>query len=481
MSSATSVGVRTNLANYLPHGHNYGGGYAWSEPAGCWIVGSYGRLYAMNTQGVILSELSIYDLSSSLNYQYRISQVQVLPSGRIAFAAEFNIGVVPGSQNCWNIWNNFSNSSLLVILEPVLSPADLPKARIQAGPAGFNTSIIPTLAAFVEEIGSSTPLVRTETVYAMGLLLAGSNPTVRTAIWSATNNTWTDLGNSSVVTTGPGQGWHVGFRVPLKLIQDTPCSINFTKGFWRLIGAQGFDSQASYGRLGTSTRLQQASFGSFSTTSFTLDNTTTTLGYGLSCHQYSSGSRAGITVAAIYDETLTTPRIFTSINGRMGVFRGYFLAIPSGSNYRYVQLAVTKFGYTTAYLNTSTSTATATAYVWNNNDFFTPQTTLTTTSGNGQMTLYPTGKISWQNFGAAVDAIYTVSGIPDDIKFYIAIDDGLGNLFYLNNGQSITVTTLETGLYRSEDVYSIPNGYSLKLRADTGFSLATLLTISENS
>lgn len=477
----TGVGVPNMRGNYFPYGHNYGGGYAWSEPADCWIIGQNGRLYAVDKTGVVQSEIAIYDYSTLLNWQYRVSQVGVTPSGKILFSCEYRIGVWGGGNyNCWNTWNNFSDSMYTSTTESVTAAVDLGKSKLLAGPTNTSGFIAMSLTPFIEEIGATgSPLVRTERAYLFNMYNPGGNNQGYIWQWNGSTNAWTAVTTISLASTTTGQSWMTGWRIPYKLMQDTPASGTYTVGYWRVVGAYGHNSAANYQRFGTSERYLPASFGSFNTQSYLLDNTGSTQGQGLTFQQYTSGSRASLQVAAIYDETLQTPRIFTSISGRMGLFRGYFLTTGVSNNYRYVNVAVTKFGYTTAYINTSTTPQTATAYVWNTTNYSVPQATLTTGIGNGWITTYPTGKISWQNHGLTVDAVYTVSGIPDDVKFYLALDDNEGNVFYLNNGQGLSIVTADTGLYRSEDAYSIPNGYSLKVRADTENSLATLLTITE--
>ena len=241
-------------------------------------------------------------------------------------------------------------------------------------------------------------------------------------------------------------------------------------------------TSSNYRRTGISNPFDITAPGSLNTASNTIDNTdTTTFGYAMGYSGYNSGSRASLQVVTLYDTTRGVNRIWSTVNGRLRQVRGYFPeTLNLDTNRRYAHPVATKFGYSTAYQLTAVSDGTAIAYVWDTINAIEPRFTLTTASGNGKIVSYATGKNSWQHFGASVNTTYTVGGIPDDIKFFIALEDPLANIFYLNNGQSISAVTAVTALFRSADIYSIPPGYSLKIRSDTPITISTLLSIKEN-
>jgi hypothetical protein len=255
---------------------------------------------------------------------------------------------------------------------------------------------------------------------------------------------------------------------------------------WRVVGSYQGNSATNYNRTGVSEKYVQGNFGSINTSSFFFDQTNQTEGWGM-VHQTHQGSRSGTQIVTYYDETLTTMRTWSSINGRLTNFRGYYLPsatypISGGQNNRLAQVATSKFGYIVAYQNTSRTDQTATAYLWNTLDPINYQASPTATSGSGWFTLYQTGKNSFQLYnvtGSGVNNTYTVYGLPDDIRFYLTLDDNAGNAFYLNNGQSLSPVDIYTGLYRSEVVYQIPNGYSLKLAVDTPNTVQVMLSIQE--
>ena len=278
-------------------------------------------------------------------------------------------------------------------------------------------------------------------------------------------------------------------------MQDTPCSTAYTRGLWRIYGSQGWDSDARYKRGGFSNAYAYTSPGSFSTAQNAYDNTNSTMGWGITSAAYTGGTRPGsgttgttpmVMVCAHYDETRGTIRVWQSINGRMQQIRGWqpqpaALSFPIDNTKRWAKCTATKFGYSVVYQNTQAVAGTAVAYVFDNITYTTPKFTLTSTSGYGWIQSYPTSKVTWQHYGEGVDTTYAVGGVPDVIKFYIALFDGTSTTFYLNNGQVIEMPTAASGLYRSEDVYVIPPGYSLQVQCDTPQAITSLLSINENT
>jgi hypothetical protein len=474
--TGTSVGVSTLVGNYFPFGHDYGIGYAWNEPAGCWIIGQNGRIYAVSGDGVVLSEIAIYNLSTTLNWEYAVRQIGCTPSGRILFACEYRTGVWGGgATNCWNTWNNFSSIMQACSTNPITTPTDLAKTALEFGPTNLSMRLSCNLVTFIE--GNSA---RTERAVMLNLNGAASLQG-NLSTWTAGSG-WTNLGTTAISTADHSNAWMRGFRPNFRLIQDTPTSNVFLRGLWRIVGSFAMSSSANYRLGGFSNPADINSPGSLATTSNQFDTTqTSSFGYAVGYGAYTSGSRASLQVLTMYDQTRGVNRIWTSVNGRIGSARGYFpTALNLDTTRRYAQPSVAKFAYSISYQNTDVAAGTGIAQVWDTTNLYEPRFTLTTSSGNGQIVSYPIEKIGLQHVGAGVDTTYTVGGIPDDVKFFLVLDDNAGNTFALNNGQQLIIITAETGLFRTEDLYSIPPGHSIKLRADTPRSISTLLTIKEN-
>jgi len=479
MTSTTNVGFANQTGNYLPYGHDYGGGYCWAEQAGCWVIAQGGRMYAVSTTGVVLSEQKLYNLSQTLNYNYRISGVQVLPSGKIVGYCEYRIGIDPATTySPYTQWSSHSKSSYGFCTDPFTVPTALGQTKLLKDPDSLGFSAMASMTQFVEETTATT---RTEMCYVMAVL----NTTVMGFGWfNGSTNTWSNpLNFGWPLSTGR---WNVGYRPNWRLIQDTPCSVGIPRGLWRVVGSYQGNSAANMNRTGVSEKYTHGNFGSINPGSYFFDQTNQTEGWGMT-HQTHQGSRSGTQVVTYYDETLQTIRTWASVNGRLNNFRGYYLPsatypVTGGNQNRWAQVATSKFGYVVAYQNTTRVDQTATAYVWDTLNPLTFRSSVTATSGSGWFTLYQTGKNSFQLYnatGSGVNNTYTVYGLPDDIRFYLMLDDNAGNTFYLNNGQSLSPVDVFTGLYRSETDYQIPNGYSLKLAVDTPNTVQVMLSIQE--
>jgi len=485
-STATSVGLSEVRGNYFPYGHDYGVGYAWNEKASCWIVGQNGRIYALDTTGVITSEVSLFELDgTNMDWQWHMNQLVCGPSGRIYCQADYRICVWGGgSYNCWNTWNNFSDTNRMFVIEAISSPTDLNRSFLVASAAnqGMHLGVH---AHVVIEANSS----RTERAVFFSMNSTGG-PQGYITEWTGTS--WSNIGSMGISNSGTSD-WHRGFRPNFKLIQDSPCSTANPRGLWRIVGSFAINSGDNYRRGGISNVSPYTSPGSFNTASNQFDSTNSSMGWGITCSSYTSGNRAGtvgptpqIQVCAMYDETRGTIRVWASINQRLQFVRGWqpspaATTFPIDSNKRFPKCTATKFGYSVIFENTNTSAGTGIAYVFDNIRFDQPKFTLTSASGSGWIQSYQTGKVSWQHFGTGVDTTYTVGGIPDIIKFYIGLFDGSSTTFYLNNGQEIEMTSSSAGLYRSEDVYVIPAGYSLQVQSDTPNAITSLLSINENT
>jgi hypothetical protein len=473
-TTGTDVGVSTLEGNYFPYGFDYGLGYAWNEQANCWIIGQGGRLYSLDTDGVIRSEISVFNLSPLLNWEYSVRQVGCTPSGRILFNCEYRSGTFGGgATNCWNTWNNFSGIMYVQTTNPVLTPEGLANTVLEDGPTNISQRFSCNLVTFVE--GNVN---RTERAV---LLTINTSPTGQLAQWTQGTG-WANTGATSIPTTTDGSAWHRGFNPNFRIIQDTPVSAASPRGLWRIIGSVGLNTSANYRLGGFSNPADITVPSGMSTSTNIFDNTqTSTFGYSLGYSRYASGDRASVEVITMYDQTRGVNRVWSSINGRLRNARGYFpTALNLDLNRRYAKPIATKFGFSVIYQNTSVNNGTGIAVIWDTINPVEPRFTHTTNVGSGQIISYPISKVQWQHVGDNVDITYSVSGIPDDVKLFVVLDDNSGNAFSLNEGQVLNIVVSNEALFRSVENYSIPPGFSIKLRADTPNSLSTMLTIKEN-
>ncbi len=477
MTSSINLGAATLTENYLPFGHDYGRGYAWNEQASCWIVTQGGRLYALSTDGVIQGEQRLYDMSQTLNYLQRAREVQVTPTGRILFSSDYALGIhVSTSYSNSASWSSHSQTLYLMVTEPCTTPQLLSSIKLQQAPNNVSGVVSGNMTYFTEQTTATTT---TEMAYFFYPYTVNSNMYIS---WF-NGTTWQGAAYSTSISIGSSASYTRGWNVNQRMIQYGPCTVPVPRGTWVIVGSYNYNSQSNHRYSGMSVPYAFGSFGSFSTTSYALDtNATVTEGWGITGSTH-MGQRSGVQIAAMYEETNTRVRIWASFNGRMPEFRGIYVSGYGDSNHRWPQIAATKFGYTIAFQNTARTDQTATALVWDTVDTRTPKATVTLSSGSGwftlnkynknQMTVYNTTGVTTTN------NTYSIYGLPDDIRFYIALDDNAGNVFYLNNGQSLSPVDIFTGLFRSDVAYQIPNGSSLKVAVDTPNTVQVLLSLLE--
>lgn len=468
-NSAVGVGVIDYTNTYFPHGFNYGNNYAWNEMAGCWVVGSGGRIYTLNTSGKILSEIALFEYHTSLNYEQSINQLSVTPSGKIVFVTNKN--GVNLNYPCWYSWNNLLNTTLGSSLSPIInnSPIDLPRSYLLADPV--------SMAAFVT--CNLAPVLDGSDVIYMLAVSTIATPVVSTFKYDGT--TWSFLYNTSVASTSTG-AWNVGFRPNFKLFQDAPVSTAFPAGKWRIYGAAGTDTLTNYNYLHISgTSYPPASFGSLNTNKMLCNINTT--GYGITFQASSN-----IHVVSSYDATLATTRMFYSIAGKMfstissPAKTGWIpnnLVSSVANKLQFATIAVSRYFFTIALNNITTSQVSPVAYVFDTNTWNTPKYSLTTTGGNW-VTVNNTGNFSAQVKGTGIDAIYTVTGDKETAYMTITINDGT-NDFLLTPKLGQAISTASTTNQRTTDAYFIPPTYSVKIKSSISGGVSSMLSIVEEA
>ena len=469
MSTATSVGVKTLTGNFLPYGFDYGNGYCWNEQAGCWIFTQGGRLYALNTAGVIQSEIKLYNLNTTLNYLYCARQVTVTPTGRILFSCDYGLGIhASTTYSVSTEWQSMTSTMQMCVTDPVTSATGLRDTKLQKAPNNISGMVSGNIVYFTDNSG-------TEMAYMLYVYSGHSNSYI----------TWFDgsvWGGATYSTASPGSGglWGKGYKLNQRLIQAGPCNAAFPNGQWMMVGSYAHNSLSNYKQSGMSNTYAFGSFGSMNTQDFQLDSTEVTEGWGIGLWSH-YGRSSSVSVTAQYEDTLQTLRVFSSFNGRIQERRGYVNPITS-TNHRWADCAVSKFGYVIAYQNTSRADQTVRAEVWNTLDASSPVTTQTTAAGSGWFQMSQQNKNSMAIFNTTgattINNVYSYYGLPDDVRFYIALDDNAGNIFYFNNGQSLSLASLQS-VFRSDVDFQVPPGSSIKIAMDTPYTAQLLLSLVE--
>lgn len=471
-SNTTNIGVANTTFNYFPWGHDYGNHYQWSDKADCWIVGQFGKLYALAANGTPIGEISQFNFNASgtptLNYLYNIRQVAVNDSGIIHTIHEYGNGVDP-SYNMNDQWSSLVNTMYAVSLQPVIRPERLANTVPLTTPTDMAGFLSCSLTAFTDYNGQERAYLLYNSVIA--------TPDTYIATWyganSSANAAWTASQYNTAVASTTAGSWNVGFNPNLRLVQDSPVSFLSQEGLWRIYGSQGTNSLANYGYTGFSDRYTRASFASFNSASYSL-TTTTNPGYGI---PYKRSSRTN--VWAWYDPTsgTTTPRVWSSVGGQINDMYGWFDRVNYANTfYQYVNIATTKFGYGVTFQQTEPAVnATPRIFAFKNRDFNPTATLSSNTNEYGAVITIPTSRTSWSVLASNVSTEYAVNGDPDTSKVTVAIANSSGNTFYITLDQEVNANSL----YRASDTYVIAPNMTLKMRSNTPKALTGLITVIE--
>lgn len=467
MTSSTNLGVRTDLGNYVPWGFEYGHHYDWSDAAGCWFVGQYGKIYAISADGDLLDEVSLNtffpDITSS-QFQYDIRNLVVLPSGRILVTImPFALTHISYTYHGTG-WTTLATTAYAATLAPVTNPRELNKAYTLNSISLANMATTSHLTWHVDFNGE-------ERAYLLWHNGAAAPVTVLTQYYGGA---WQTSTTTAVGSTSAG-AWNVGLLSNFRLVQDVPSSSLYPRGLWRIVGGLGTDTLVNIRYLYVSTSRWDplASAASFTTTSgVILHQDGSTVGrYGM----YSRRSR-NISVSATHDVAANITRVWTSYEGKLPSFYGWFSSANT-ANTRYVTSAVTSGGYIIAYNNTSgNSFPTAPAYVFDGANTANNRVLFNTPSNNGVYTVKQTGTTSMQIFNAnSIGNTYTITTPTDSARFTLALLSG-SNTFFIANQM---VSTSNTTNIRTNDTYLIANGASIRISADKPNALTAMLSIVE--
>ena len=456
ITSVTSVGVTTFTGNYFPWGHDYGGGASWNEAANCWIISQGGRLYSMSAAGVVLDEVTGYNLSASLDYRYTIKDIGVTPTGRIHFAAELQQRAVPAYDSSVQ-WTSLGATILAGTTVAVTNSAALSRTALAAAPTSLTGTLVADLVTYVDSSGVEKAIL---------IYLNGSNLAFST---NSALGVWSTAANTSVVCGSAG-AWSYGHRLNIKLIQDTPASAANTDGLWRLVGSRGLDSTTNINNVGISVPYAPASLTSANSATNGI-STGTAPGYGITTKQSSR-----VIVVGYYDPTRQSIRVFNSVDGRLAATFGW-VPTTTNANLNFISVGVAKYGYFAGASNGTTSAQAAVGYLFNFVPSADPIQTLTTSSGNGWFTTNGVDRTNVQVYGTSVDTILNAPGPDNSVRLSVVIQDGSSNTFPVINNQALSAAS--TSSFRTNETYIIQNGWSVRLQAEQSASLNALLSIVE--
>lgn len=465
MTSATSVGSATFTGNYFPYGFPYNGNASWSEKCQCWMIGQGGRIYAVNDSGVVLSEVSLYNLAQTVTTNsvfLSIKQLQVTPQGKILALTDSQ----GAHASYWNgiIWSTLGASAPTYgyALAPVTSYQNLNSAALMSAPTLFSYSVVADLAIYTDYSGIER---------ALGLYVRGVTNAYISAV-RFDGGQWIAVGDTSVSSTTINSSFNFGVRPNIALIQDSPADPFNQTGLWRFIGLVGTNTQTNMGLQGISTNaLSDASI--LSQSVGTSVNGTTVAVY--------SAVKAETTIStaiAYYDPNALLVRYYWTYNGRLTT-NLYGSTISGANTMQFCNTICSKFGFVVSPCSTNTTNVAPFAYAF---DAVTavngPKFTLTGTTGNGWVTLFRNGQNRLEAWGTAINTRYAVPG-PDTALLHVSISSP-SNDFFVTSVLGQPVNTGTAVGYRNTDVYFVPNGYSVKLKTNLASSLSAMLSVVED-
>lgn len=459
MISATDIGNISFKGNYLPYGHNYGGHYSWSEKMNCWLVGFGCKIFAINSNGVVLNEMSIKMLEPTIDFTYKaIRGLVAFPSGKIILALD-HILTHP-SQYLGLQWNQLSSFALA--LSPIKIWQDLGKATLSAGLfTSGSTGAFADLMGFVDVNGQERG----------ALLYYYTSNNMRFSLYDGTG--W----STETTTAIPGttiSTWNVGVRAPYRWIQDSPCDLINPQGLWRIVGGYNTTTLAYITNPYISgTAYAPVSFGSLDCTGYQISTNGSSV-YKMGVAKQVSSNISAIT---IYDATLNRWRLLATVNGRLNYITGLVLPIGSTTR-RYTSLTVGDSHISVVAQSTSgNSVVDAQACIFDMAGIQTEQYAKYTASGSGWINNSPTTIYTSKLYGGGVDAMTTSCLAGELATFNVVLNNGTSDIS-LTPATGLPVTTGNSN--RSNTAYLIPNGGSIKVSSSIDNVFDAMLGIVED-
>ena len=433
------------------------------DVANCWIVAQGGRVYALSSAGVVLNEITAYNLNVSFTINEIIKDLAVTASGQIILACTRGNGYGPSYQ-CSTRWDSLLNTMITGVTAPVTSPA------------GLSTSVVPAInniSGFLNgkffNFADSTGAEVFYYIYYQTL----ASPTIAVAKWISTGGVTTYSSTTAVGGMATAAGtWNYGTRVNHRLFMATPVNTTFKEGKWRIIGQYDWSNEANARQLGCSiVPYDYANFSSMSTAAKQLSSSQVTNAYGIA-----GGTTKNFSIVTAYDTQSNATRILYSnaVNYTTTWIDTNFLPSTGNNNITFHRIRISKYAATVSLNNTSYTPLTPFTFVYDNSNTKEPRITLTGTSGHGVVNNTNIDRLSFGVFSPGVNKKYTVSGPTEIAKVSVTLTSD-GQDFVITKDQPLNAN----GFYRSTDTYLIPPGASIKLQSDTPLSINSMLTIVE--
>jgi hypothetical protein len=448
--TATGWGTETTTRNYVPFGVPTGKHYMWSDTSQCWFIGFGDNIYALDSTGAIIGEKSI-NLFASTDLRQGIKCLTVSALGTIATLSDSR-GVGANSSYCAiNIACNTNTGSGRF--------AYITNAGVGFTAGSQLTNATTTTLTNTASLYQVYDLVSYGTSTSFGFLCAGFDfstyPTVRTY----TCNTSGSPSGSVAVSTSTTQ---YGMIKNINLMVTSPTTYIY-------IGSTNVNgnSQFNDGTVEYTTTPATIGTGTGIYTTTVLDTNTTN-------NNLPSVSRTqfGMNIIAATGYTNNKGWVWTS-NGNNIV--ASVVSKTLNANTLYVESLASQSAAVVSW-GQSTGSAAATSLV----DYWTttstsPVITLTGTSTFTINELNKTGQYTWSVLGTGIDSVASAYG-SQATNFTMTLNNGTSD-FYITPTAGTTMAIGSNN--RGTDVYYVPNGYSVKIKASIPYQLDSMLEVLE--
>lgn len=459
--TATGFGSVATTGNYIAYGHPNGKAYAWSSSANCWFAVQGETLYALDVNGNILAERKL-NIASSLTQKVTAKAIAIAPNGNIGIASDAYLVALDSTAS---LNNNVSTGTPFAIFTYVSTASGITSPS-QITSATVTNTTFTGASNCPRKVGDLLILSDSSGVYHLvmtGLRWSTNTSIVYYVATVATPNTAVSSVAGTALTTPPNAAYMNSSLFVTSPTVSGSSSANVTH-----VGATFAASASVTGYLSYTTAPQ-------SYTNPTLIWTQTGLSTSANDPYVPCVSRTQSGMSAIMGGSLSANSLYlwTSFNNT-AVASAYTISSMNNA----LKPEVMSAQNMTIICNGASATTAITPFfqLWG-------RTSLAPyASGNGTATswaplnigLSPTQYQLSAN-GNGVNITYSSPGSVNT-TFSMAVNNGTDD-FYVTGTSGSTIVAGNN--YRSEDVYYVPAGGSIKIQANAPRQLDVMLEVLE--
>lgn len=462
-SSGTNYGTVSSAGCYLPFGQPTGKHYQWNEAAQCWIVVLGSSWYALDRTGAILNER--LDFPSAT---YSIKAISILPDGTL-YAGGDTYGYSSATSSNQSIGSAQNNQQVALYYSSAgaLATASSLSSFTWTDVVIGGSNQIVDVVAWVDASGNRN---------AMALYSATSSTTMYlyAAYGSSFGTTNINTNLSTGLTSNPGYGYSIGAWV-----WTSPPSSTNPNGLGIYVG-QAVVTANSSSLIRSTTPISP-----LNPTNFNTSATINSAGPGSSAPYRvivsRSNSNNGFDIVAQGDPDSNVTYAFISnnktiINGLAGsAITGTELGLATAAATKSIATLATNNAYGVAWGSSPTNPPKAYVYTASTT---VPAATYTGSVSGASASPFITndvvGPYTNELFGSGLSLLLSSNG-TNPINFKLTISSATSD-FYVTGLQGASLTNSSN---RSNDVYYVPNGYSVKVSADVAGVADVMLSVLE--